>query len=42
MICTAILNAEDTEIRRVRREVIGEVKEEFCRLFGQSYLKIDR
>jgi hypothetical protein len=32
----AIFNAEHTEIRRGHREVIGEVKEEFCRLFGQS------
>jgi hypothetical protein len=30
----AIFNAEHTEIRRGHREVIGEVKEEFCRLFG--------
>jgi hypothetical protein len=34
----AIFNAEHTEIRRGHREVIGEVEEEFCRLFGQSWL----
>jgi hypothetical protein len=34
----AIFNAEHTEIGRGHREVIGEVKEELCRLFGQSRL----
>jgi hypothetical protein len=35
----AIFNAEHTEIRRAHREVIGEVKEGFCRLFEQSRKK---
>jgi hypothetical protein len=35
----AIINAEHTEIRRGHREVIGEVKEELCRLFGKSLPK---
>jgi hypothetical protein len=32
------LHAIFTQTYRTHREVIGEVKEEFCRLFGQSPL----